>query len=302
MNNRRGFTLVELLVVIAIIGLLVALLLPAVQAARESARRTRCVGNIRQLALALHGYHTANKQFPPPGVDSNEMSWVVLLLPFIEEQPLYDRFNFSPGKYDDFLRIRVVRGALIRTLRCPSSAADTHFSVAALNEADVMTLHYQAVLGPRTATNDQPYNFLGSTTLDFGPICTQGVFGKSRQVTTTKFVPIKRTIAEVTDGTSQTLLLGEFSWQGYPYWRPFTRGWYAFGSRGSLYLASKNVFNPINSKVADQWNDGSFGSPHPGGAHFARADGSTSFVAESIDMSLYRAAASCNGGEREGID
>src|SRR4051812_46549754 len=94
---KAGFTLVELLVVIAIIGVLVALLLPAVQAAREAARRTQCSNNLKQLSLALLNYETVHTTFPPAGIDTNQMSWTVLLLPYFEQQALYDQFNFNKG-------------------------------------------------------------------------------------------------------------------------------------------------------------------------------------------------------------
>jgi prepilin-type N-terminal cleavage/methylation domain-containing protein len=305
---RSAFTLVELLVVIAIIGILVALLLPAVQAAREAARRMQCSNNLKQLALAMHNYEGTYKTFPPAGIDSNQMAWTVMMLSFIEQQPLFDQFNLTQGAWNAFNRIGVVQGVKIQAYRCPSATRDTHFSVFNLTgvpanqiEADVMTLHYHAVLGPRTSVSDQPYNFLGSTSLAFGPIATQGVFGKTRQQSATYFVSEKSPMAEITDGTSNTLLLGEFSWKGYLYWRPFTRGWYS-DTRGTLVYAAKNVFYPINSKFSDFWNDGSFGSMHPGGALFARADGSANFVSQTVDMTVYRSTASRNGSEPVVID
>lgn len=307
-RKRSAFTLVELLVVIAIIGILVALLLPAVQAAREAARRMQCSNNLKQLALGLHNYEGTYKTFPPAGIDTNQMAWSVMMLPFIEQQPLFDKFNFAAGAWNAHNRIAVVQGVMIQVYRCPSATRDTHFSIfnttgvpANQIEADVMTLHYHAVLGPRTSVDDQPYDFLGSTSLAFGPIATQGVFGKTRQVNATTFISEKSPMPEITDGTSNTLLLGEFSWKGYLYWRPFTRGWYN-DARGTLVYGAKNVFNPINSKFSDFWNDGSFGSMHPGGAQYARADGSANFVSQTVDMNVYRATASRNGGEPGVID
>jgi len=91
-------------------------------------------------------------------------------------------------------------------------------------------------------------------------------------------------------------MLGEFSWKGYLFWRPFTRGWHT-DARGTLLYLSKNVAYPINSNFSLKWNDGSFGSMHTGGCQFARADGSVMFVSQSIDMGIYRAVASKNGGE-----
>src|SRR5690349_14305662 len=116
---RGGFTLVELLVVIAIIGVLVALLLPAVQSAREAARRMQCSNNLKPLSLALHNYESALKTFPPAGIDSNQMSWTVLLLPYFEQQALYDQFNFNKGAWNAFNRITLVQGARIKALICP---------------------------------------------------------------------------------------------------------------------------------------------------------------------------------------
>src|SRR5947209_6261595 len=102
---RCGFTMIELLVVIAIIGVLVALLLPAVQAAREAARRAYCVNNLKQIALGVHGYHDANGVFPTQigGVPSwnipadSRVGWMLQILPFAENQPLFNAFNFSNG-------------------------------------------------------------------------------------------------------------------------------------------------------------------------------------------------------------
>lgn len=101
MNNRTryAFTLVELLVVIAIIGILIALLLPAVQAAREAARRLQCSNNLKQLGLALHGYHSAMNVLPPGGLRDNQLSFLVMLLPYMEQEALYNRANFNAGTY-----------------------------------------------------------------------------------------------------------------------------------------------------------------------------------------------------------
>jgi prepilin-type N-terminal cleavage/methylation domain-containing protein len=127
---RKAFTLVELLVVIAIIGVLVALLLPAVQAAREAARRTGCQNNLKQLGLALHNYHDAHKIFPPSahwrtGVDVSQRqnpslseNWVIMILPFVEEQNLYDRFDLT--KYISDPVNAAARGTRLGFMACPS--------------------------------------------------------------------------------------------------------------------------------------------------------------------------------------
>src|SRR3954469_9382671 len=110
--RRLAFTLVELLVVIAIIGILVALLLPAVQSAREAARRMQCQNNVKQLGLALHNYHDVHKIFPPSSIWPVESeiekknngnlgaNWVIMVLPYMEQQNLYNSFNFTKSICD----------------------------------------------------------------------------------------------------------------------------------------------------------------------------------------------------------
>jgi len=297
MGRRMGFTLVELLVVIAIIGILIALLLPAVQAAREAARRSTCTNHLKELALALHNYASSAKTLPPAGINSNQASWVALLLPYIEQQTLYQNFSFLQGAWNAHNRINTVRKISIPILLCPSLTGDTDTHSVFGGELDVYTQHYYAILGPNGPNpyaNNQPYRCVGLD-LGFGLCCSQGPFGQSR-VSGTNIIPTNNPLSAITDGTSNTLLLGEMAWPRYPYWRPWTRGYYT-DARGTCLLASKNVKYPINSRNPDFWNDGSFGSLHPGGAMFARADGSVQFISQTIPVSILRAAASRDGRE-----
>jgi prepilin-type N-terminal cleavage/methylation domain-containing protein len=301
LRRRSGFTLVELLVVIAIIGVLVALLLPAVQSAREASRRMSCSNNLKQLSLALHNYKT----FPPAGIDSNQMSWVVLLLPYFEQKALYDQFNFNRGAWNALNRITIVKGVRLKAIICPNltTKADSYSLFDPANEADVSALHYHAVLGPvgpAGSDPNQPYLVQGVGDQGFGFCAAQGAFGQAR-VDGPNVMPLSNPLRTFTDGTSNTLLLGEMAWPKYLYWRPWTRGYY-FDARGTLLYASKNVKNPINSKFSDPWNDASFGSLHPGGTMFSRADASIHFVPQNINMPIYRALASRDGGESVASD
>ena len=149
--RRRGFTLVELLVVIAIIGILVALLLPAIQAAREAARRTQCNNNLKQVGVALHNYHDTYKVLPPGGLAGNpRLSWNVLILPFIEQQALHALVNFEANTV-------VARHDVYATLQAhpDRNGAGVHLSSAVRTKrfengsTTVYTTHYYGVMGPK---------------------------------------------------------------------------------------------------------------------------------------------------------
>lgn len=305
-QRSRGFTLVELLVVIAIIGVLIALLLPAVQAAREAARRSHCSNNLRQLALAIHNYESTYGVIPPATVNTNQLAWTVLILPFIEQQPLHDKVDFVAGTWGSAASSPGVipRNDLalnrISTFLCPSSGevADEHCTY----DPTRWTCHYFASLGPFGQNNfvsppvayncDQSPITAGAA---FGPSCTQGAFGGYTKVNVTMY-PNANKLSAFADGTSTTFLLGELSWRGCQYRRAWFRGWHYSSTDGGSYILGRNARNPINSGIGI-WNDVAFGSPHPGGCHFSMADASVRFVSENIDQAVYLATASRNGKE-----
>ena len=150
--QRAGFTLVELLVVIAIIGILVALLLPAIQSARAAARRMQCQNNLKQIGIALHNYHAANKEFPAgmqfdvnpltpwigPSAEASakfQPNWIIKILPYMEEQAIYDAFDFN--QFISHQNNRAVRGTRIPTLLCPEdSGAEVPFAGVTTGEGD----------------------------------------------------------------------------------------------------------------------------------------------------------------------
>ncbi len=291
-NQRKdsGFTLVELLVVIAIIGVLVALLLPAVQAAREAARRTQCTNNLKQLGLGMHNYHDIHGQFPLPGMVANHLGWNASILPQIEQGPLYDQVDFNQASMGQFnSRHLPLSTTAVDAYLCPSSSAETSLMPTTEGGQRVYTMHYHGILGPygTNPSTGQDYRCVNMTQA-FGGECQQGIMWQWGS-----------NMRDVTDGTSNTYLFGEISWNAMDKYRPWLRAKYS-DHRGVLYLISKNIEFPINSGNDTKWNAIAFGSEHPGGAQFGMADGSVRFVSETIDWGVYLATASKNGGEPEG--
>ena len=329
-RRNRGFTLVELLVVIAIIGVLVALLLPAVQAARESARRMQCANNLRQLGLALMN-HVDTYGFYPPGGDqgwtrdteqnyveggpvgangswsggvgswqNDHGSWYVKILPFVEQQSLYD--TLPPD--NTFLRLVMWLGPtgkppVIETFRCPSDDW----------ERDLPHANYAGSMGPTchqggcgaTLFTTCVTQFWEGTTIDQGrpdscgpgkPCELHGMFSR--------VAFIRTRLKQITDGTSGTIMVGEKRPAYEFHSNLVTRqagatGWWSGSNNGYAHC---NSIIPINFPIDPEqrgcsprpeanygnWNTSlGFSSHHPGGAHFVLADGSVHFISESID-------------------
>ena len=233
-NSGRGFTLVELLVVIAIIGVLIALLLPAVQSARESARRMSCQSKIRQIGLALLNYEAINKKFPAavkgdPGSTPSDAdgtvareSWIVSVLPGIEEQRLFDAYNraASPAHPSN----QAVRSAKLPVLLCPTDSfngspfmGSQGVDTAALGDTWGRTNYAaNASLGELNPASPKT----GSTAEAWGRSVLRGMMGFNRAVR----------IQDVTDGTSKTVLLAEIRCGLFPY---DNRGVWALGVAGA---------------------------------------------------------------------
>jgi prepilin-type processing-associated H-X9-DG protein len=256
---------------------------------------------LKQLGLALLNYEQTNRTFPPPGFNSNQASWIVVLLPFLEQGALWEQFSFKQGLYTDNNKL-LIAATPIEGLLCPSCAAEVDRrsvlpEVYPAGGPSVFTSHYYGVLGPNgTNTYKTPsvaYN-CSNLTEAFGGYCNDGTFLYATGVK----------IAEILDGTSNTYLLGEISWPQAPYYRAYIRGYYyespaatAPANRGTLLPLVRNVTYPINSRITTTWNNQAFGSLHPGGSQFAMADGSAKFVNQTIDWNVYLALASRNGSE-----
>jgi len=308
MIRRRAFTLVELLVVIAIIGILVALLLPAVQSAREAARRMECSNNLKQIALALANYESSVGVFPPgrmgcdgwtgdvcAGNTSAQRpgtSGFVMILPQLEQQNLYDQFGFekgavfpahpnnSPDGTSDGWRTPEVDAAIkVRPemFVCPSDNSKPTFG----NTEDA-TGSYALCQGSR------------------GP--TFGIDQVKVKHYNNGMFHYRTTIAqsEVRDGMSNTIFVGETIMN---HTSESQNRW----TVGARHLSSmRSTDNPLNSPpgqgvvVLDLYGyqaNGAFGSRHPGGALFAFGDGHVVFLGENVDLNTYRALSTRDGGE-----
>ncbi len=304
----RGFTLVELLVVIAIIGILIGLLLPAVQAVRAAARRMQCSNNLKQIGLALHNYHGAHGTFPYGSGDCCSRAqpgawggvWSTMILPYMEQSPLHDQIDFNLHTQD--LPTEVLE-TVIPTYICPSDPAgadpvlDNRY--AAHNPARAMGLWYAGSMGPTDTTWGQCFFCPDPTPSDgnwccqghnygtlpgygYGPGSSVGLFGRYKKAIR---------IEDVTDGTSNTVMIGETLPGQCQFLSAFAVNFNICPTNIPL-----NFFTEPNESGV-WYRACGFKSHHPGGAHFLMADGSTHFFSESIDFQLYNALGTRSGDE-----
>jgi prepilin-type N-terminal cleavage/methylation domain-containing protein len=315
-----GFTLVELLVVIAIIGILIALLLPAVQAAREAARRMSCSNNVKQQVLALHTYHDASNALPfstgpQKGVNANARSWrswAVAIFPFIEQQAVYSNLkfgnahNFDPA-YDPKDNLTVLTGLKISGFYCPSNSrdktrTDSGYVLQIINYGGISGSYFD----PANMSNKSP-NIISGTHFDnpYGNIAINGVI-----------IPVFANdasdaigLGSITDGTSNTVCVAEQS--------KWTVNNGSLGERGT----SGHRGAGWNGSSADQWHNSitirwminaicpnTYGcrnpyesstiitSNHSGGAQFGVCDGSVRFLQDTTQLAILSALASRRDG------
>jgi prepilin-type N-terminal cleavage/methylation domain-containing protein len=307
---RRAFTLVELLVVIAIIGILVALLLPAVQSAREAARRTSCVNNVRQLPLAALSYHDVQKRFPT-GVAGGKIArpeegygWAVALLPYLEEGPLFDQirpdWKEAPARRAFQTTGKIVPGAdtKLAIFRCPSSNLDATSINTNVAFADgYATSDYKACNGGIDLSASSPEEAIRFK--DRGIYCTRRECIESGNET------IK--VAQVTDGLSKTIAFGESAY--YPLSEP--KKWPLwFGGviedESALFrtddsnLVNCGIYGKSVDAFATALDDECAFSWHDGGVYFGFADGSSRFIAETIDFRVYNSLGNKDDGNVTG--
>jgi prepilin-type N-terminal cleavage/methylation domain-containing protein len=316
---RRGFTLVELLVVIAIIGILVAMLLPAVQAARETARRAQCASNLRQIGLALQNYHTSHGVLPPGCINaggarfaSNRVTWLVHLYPQLEAGNIFDRFDFKvPGTTGNAVWTNAVN--------CQGASAPTPVPVKVLlcpSDSGPLFHHHPEVNGDFSRSNYAC--FFGN--LDFGAATPPTEDHKPAAFQMNKAVRLD----DIKDGASNTMLSGECLRGIHGDDREY-RGvhWYDHSAASQIYTkfspntTSPDVLYPVwcppsvnmpaqnlpcvagSSSGAD--NTAASRSRHPGGVHVVLGDASIHFVSDAIDIVVWQAAGSIASKEVEAL-
>lgn len=325
---RRGFTLIELLVVIAIIAVLIALLLPAVQQAREAARRTQCKSNLKQIGLALHNYHDANRVFPPGYVDRNGdpnstpdndlgpgWGWATFLLPYLDQGNVYNQINFNQG-VGVGANAQVSQVALT-VFQCPSDGLQQAFSVYDSSFATPITTvahsNYMGCNGWEECFNGaggNPQAGAGADGLsgNFGQAGV-GIFFRNSRNSTSNF----------TDGLSNTIVVGERSsnhapgtWTGAvaggrcpawmatqppsPYSPPPSPAYDNADFGEALIFSHCNATHLPNSDFPI-YDPDTFYSFHVGGAHFLFGDGSVRFISSYVDGRTYQALATIAGNE-----
>ncbi|WP_197447104.1 DUF1559 domain-containing protein [Tautonia plasticadhaerens] len=329
-RDRRGFTLIELLVVIAIIGVLIALLLPAVQSAREAARRAQCTNNLKQVGLGMHNYHDTHQVFPSGTNSCCWGTWILFTLPYVEQQNLFNAWNFGGWSYDTTATFRyagplncTVSATRVSGYLCPSDP-----------QAENLTNIGPTINGIKYATTSQNYvvNFGNTTTAQTATYDNAIYPGTPFQFGGAPFADLRAPgngnggkknfgISTIKDGTTNTLLVSEIlvgtGSGGGAYAAPYDL-------RGFSWWGSAAVFSglmPPNTTYPDVTESNSYciypfqnnppctgpttelprvnfaRSTHPGGVNAAMADGSVKFFKNTVAVNVWRALSTTRGGE-----
>jgi prepilin-type N-terminal cleavage/methylation domain-containing protein len=305
----RGLTIVELLVVITIVGILIALLLPAVQAAREAARRSQCTNNLRQLVLGILSYESVNRCFPPGEIhgratygdcphcdwDGAIGMWMNVIFPFIEQEPAYKKLDFKARpQYAAAGNVEIMQTPFSLFL-CPSDpyrGLTTPWpSPDSGDNTRANIIHYYAVHGDNE-----------NSLLPHPDETSCGTYGHCNAHNGIFFNDSSIKTAEVRDGLSNTALLCEVwgrCWPEHQVGDPIPLGYPAEENSRGMNLHTAVYFDwPPNLSHMNPWHASSF---HPGGVMAAYADGSTHFIPDTIDMTVFRGMATRAGKEAIGV-
>lgn len=300
---RRGFTLVELLVVITIIGILISLLLPAVQSAREAARRATCANNLKQIGLALHGYASAAGSFPPGGITEGPccatkslISWAISILPYLEQEALYNLYNRDA--YNEDPVNQTVREALVPVYCCSTEeGARTIDSPESGPGAGIRYRRgsYRCVTG----YSDNPGQWWDADQNASLPKHYRGVMHQVSDRNVAR--PLRtETFADIRDGASNTLMVGEMATYTHQSRRTFWAYSYTSYNASCAYPESRTLL--VDYDRCTQLGDANpckrgWGSFHPGGFQFVLCDGAVRFLSTAIDVRVFGGLATIAGNE-----
>ena len=311
-TTRHGFTLVELLVVIAIIGILVALLLPAIQAAREAARRTQCLNNLKQMGLSLSNYESSRKSFPRgrwnllttdagkhavtdrPAMKSNDHSWQVVVLPYAEEQSIASQYNLKKEWFHADNRLPV--SVALKVFVCPTTPEQSRYDTQFTSDAKPAAGDYGCTNGVGQAV----WNFAPQLGLYPGDVSLGEDNPQVIGVLTKAMLRAPCRVKDITDGTSKTMLIVEDAGRPdrYTDGRPGDQnGKLVSVNAGTGWADPDSGFTLNTQPVVNHHNDGEIYAFHTGGAQACFADGSGRFLASSLETAVGIALITRAGGE-----
>jgi prepilin-type processing-associated H-X9-DG protein len=297
------FTLLSLFVLTACAAAVLGLFLPAVRSARDATRRMQCSNNLKQLALGVWNYESTFKVLPASFRPHSQLSWTIGLEPFLEASSRFNSISqdagpfYAAGKNDPMGSIDLPyhhcpSSDVIRMETKPPSDVSLLDLVPINTGVPSYTLHYYGINGAvgKLPDGSGEYELASPLMFEDSPIAGNGVF---------QWNTIVR-VKMISDGTSNTLLFGEMSWESPKYGTRY-RSWMHGGTDGSYIAGCRNIVRPINAHkkgaVLVPFNNMPMGSQHTGGANFAICDGSVRFIQEKVDMAIYQALATRDGQE-----